>query len=54
MKRPSEMIRLGVVQPRDYWGDESPRMLQDALAYIEDAGRREVGADRPIRGRSGD
>jgi predicted amidohydrolase len=42
MKRPSEMIRLGVVQPRDYWGDESPRMLQDALAYIEDAGRREV------------
>jgi len=38
----SEMIRLGVVQPRDYWDEAAPRMLQDALGYIEEAGRRRV------------
>jgi len=38
----SETIRLGVVQPRDHWGEEAPQMLQDALAYVEDAGRRGV------------
>ena len=38
----SEMVRVGVVQPRDYWGEELPRMLQDALGYVEEAGRRRV------------
>jgi predicted amidohydrolase len=36
------MMRLGVVQPRDYWAEEAPRMLQDALGYIEEAARRRV------------
>jgi predicted amidohydrolase len=38
----SDMIRLGVVQPRDYWDKDAQKMLQDALGYIEEAGRRGV------------
>jgi predicted amidohydrolase len=38
----SDKIRLGVVQPRDWWDEEAPQMLRDALGYIEDAGRRGV------------
>jgi predicted amidohydrolase len=38
----SETVRLGVIQPRDYWGEQAPQMLRDALAYIEEAGRRAV------------
>jgi predicted amidohydrolase len=37
-----DKIRLGVVQPRDWWDHEAPRMLRDALGYIEEAGRRGV------------
>ena len=37
-----DRIRLGVVQPRDWWDDKAPRMLQDAVASIEEAGRRGV------------
>jgi predicted amidohydrolase len=37
-----DKIRLGVVQPRDWWHEKAPRMLQDALGYIEEAGQRRV------------
>ena len=40
--RTSEVIRLGVVQPRDYWGEEAPRMLEDSIYYVADAKRRGV------------
>ena len=35
-------IRLGVLQPRAYAGAEGPRMLEEALAHIEEAGRMGV------------
>src|SRR5690349_15697128 len=34
-----DAITLGMVQPRAYAGREAPRMLEDALAYVEQAGR---------------
>jgi predicted amidohydrolase len=37
-----DKIRLGVAQPRDWWNDEAPRMLRDAIDYIKDAGQRGV------------
>jgi predicted amidohydrolase len=37
-----DKIRLAVVQPRDWWDEEAPRMLRDALGYIEEAGQRRV------------
>ena len=37
-----DKIRLGVVQPRDWWHEKAPQMLQDALGYIEEAGQRRV------------
>jgi predicted amidohydrolase len=30
----SSHIRLGLVQPRTYWGDEEPRNLDEALRYV--------------------
>jgi predicted amidohydrolase len=30
-------IRLGVVQPRTYWGDEEPRNVDEALRYVAQA-----------------
>lgn len=34
-----ETIRLGMLQPRAYAGEHAPRMLDEALAYVEEAGR---------------
>jgi predicted amidohydrolase len=33
----TSQIRLGLVQPRTYWGDEEPRNLTEALRYVEQA-----------------
>ena len=41
MSSPST-IRLGVVQPRAFWGDEAPRNLDEALRLIEHAGAQDV------------
>jgi predicted amidohydrolase len=32
-----DVIRLGVLQARAYAGEEAPRMLEDAVAYVEQA-----------------
>jgi predicted amidohydrolase len=31
-------VKLGLVQPRTYWGDEEPRNLDEAIAYVAQAG----------------
>lgn len=36
------VIKLGVLQPRAYAGVDAPRMLEEALAYVDDAGREGV------------
>jgi predicted amidohydrolase len=38
----SSQIRLGMAQPRTYWGAESRRNLDEALAYVESAAAQEV------------
>lgn len=38
----SATIRLGVVQPRAFWGDEAPRNLDEALRSIEQAAAQDV------------
>jgi predicted amidohydrolase len=38
----SSHIRLGLVQPRTYWGEEEPRNLDEALRYIRQAAALEV------------
>jgi predicted amidohydrolase len=37
-----DVIRLGVLQPRAYAGGDGPRMLEEALGHIEEAGRMGV------------
>jgi len=37
-----DVIKLGMLQPRAYAGAEAPRMLEEALAYVEQAGREGV------------
>jgi predicted amidohydrolase len=37
-----DVIRLGMVQPRAYAHEEAPRMLEEAIAYVEQAGREGV------------
>ena len=27
-------VKLGVVQPRTFWGDEEPRNLDQAISYV--------------------
>lgn len=34
----SQTMRLGVLQPRAYAADEAPKMLEEALAYVSEAG----------------
>ena len=38
----SATIRLGVAQPRTFWGEEAPRNLEQAVRYIEQAGALDV------------
>lgn len=38
----SSQIRLGMAQPRTYWGAESRRNLDEALAYVKSAAAQEV------------
>jgi predicted amidohydrolase len=38
----SSQIRLGMAQPRTYWGAESRRNLDEALAYVERASAQDV------------
>jgi predicted amidohydrolase len=33
----SSPIKLGLVQPRTYWGDEEPRNLHEARRYVAQA-----------------
>jgi predicted amidohydrolase len=37
-----DVIKLGMVQPRAYAGRDAPRMLEEALGYVEQAGREGV------------
>lgn len=36
-------VRLGVVQPHSYGGEEAPKMLEGALEHVEEAGHLGVG-----------
>jgi predicted amidohydrolase len=36
------VIKLGLVQPRTYWGDDEPRNLDEAVRFVEQAGALEV------------
>ena len=38
----SATIRLGVLQPRTFWGEEASRNLDEALRWIEQAGSQDV------------